>query len=115
VQHDPRRADEPCRCLPPIRLASDTRTMSFFANMGPQSGPILWQEKDQCRAIGVLGSPHDPRPIGTALQVGRTEGGIAIWSIAVEGRELPGRWIVLGREFIPKTEDERPRGRPRRR
>ena len=82
--------------------------MTYFADCGPKTGPILWQ--DSCRAIGVLGSADDRGPIGSALQVGRTEFGIALWSVAVRGRELPGRWIVLGREFLRK----RGRGRPGR-
>jgi hypothetical protein len=55
----------------------------------------------------VLGSPRDRWPIGSALQVGKTEFGIALWSIAIRGRELPGRWIALGQEFLPKRGGER--------
>src|SRR3954469_16774922 len=76
--------------------------MAYWTDSGPEGGPLPWQARDEPRAIGVLGSPHDACPIGSALQVGRTEDGIAIWSIAVGGRQLPGRWIVVGREFLPK-------------
>jgi hypothetical protein len=77
-------------------------TVAYYCDDGPEKGPILWRERDERRAIGVLGSPHDSQPIGTAVQVGKTEGGIAVWSIAIEGREVPGRWIVVGQEFLPK-------------
>jgi hypothetical protein len=74
--------------------------MSYFTNAGPASGPILrW---DYYHAIAVLG-PGDAAPIGTAHPAAYTEGGVVIWEITVRGVALPGRWIVLGREFLPKT------------
>jgi hypothetical protein len=71
-----------------------------FPNTGPESGPILW--RDGHRPIDVLEHRGDGTPIGTANPVGRTEGGIAIWEIVIRGEGVPGRWIVLGREFRPK-------------
>ena len=71
-----------------------------FTSAGPQSGPILW--RDDLHAIDVLGNPGDDTPIGTARPVGCTESGIAIWEIVIRGAVMPGRWIVLGREFLPK-------------
>jgi hypothetical protein len=34
-----------------------------------------------------------------ALEVGWGEGGVSLWKLTVHGAELPGRWIVVGREF----------------
>jgi hypothetical protein len=71
-----------------------------FTDAGPQSGPILW--RDDHHPIDVLANPGDYMPIGTARPVGCTESGIAIWEILLRSAVLPGRWIVLGREFLPK-------------
>jgi hypothetical protein len=72
----------------------------FFTNANPWSAPFLW--RDDCAAIDVLRSPDDSAPIGTARPVGCTESGIAIWEISLAYAKVPGRWIVLGREFLPK-------------
>jgi hypothetical protein len=50
----------------------------------------------------VLRSPDDFAPIGTARLAGCTTSGIAIWEISLAHAKVPGRWIVLGREFLPK-------------
>jgi hypothetical protein len=72
---------------------------NYFTYVGPRYGPILW--RDDCATIEVLRDPGDLAPIGTARPVGRTEGGIAIWQIIIGQAAVPGRWIVLGREFVP--------------
>ena len=74
--------------------------MGYYTSAGPQSGTILW--RDDRAAIDVLRDPGDLAPIGTARRVGSTASGIAIWEIVVGYSEVPGRWIVLGREFLPK-------------
>ena len=66
-----------------------------------QDGLILWRDGDT--TIDVLRHPDDPAPIRTARLAGRTASGIAIWEMIVGHTELPGRWIVLGREFIPRS------------
>jgi hypothetical protein len=72
----------------------------YLTNAGPKSGPILWREAHH--SIDVLEHPGDGTPIGTARPVGSTEGGVAIWEILIGQAAVPGRWIVLGREFLPK-------------
>jgi hypothetical protein len=56
-------------------------------------------------SIGVLphpmGSPEFNLPIGMAGEVGRTDGGLALWKLTIHGFELPGRWIIVDREFRP--------------
>ncbi len=44
-------------------------------------------------------------PIGMALGSGRTDDGLAIWRLIVRGAEVPGRWIIVDREFQPVAED----------
>ena len=75
--------------------------MSYFTDVGPPSGPILL--RDGHLTIDVFKDPHDAARVGTALPVGSTPGGVAIWEIAIRGVAVPGRWIVLGREFMPRT------------
>jgi hypothetical protein len=72
----------------------------YYCNDGPKSGPILW--RDGYGAIDVFGDPDDRTPIGTALSVGSTPNGIVIWELAARDVALPGCWIVLGREFLPR-------------
>jgi hypothetical protein len=73
----------------------------YFTNAGRESGPILLA--DHYDSIDVFGDPGDGPPIGMALPGGSTEGGIVIWEIVIRGVTVPGRWIVLGRRFLPKT------------
>jgi hypothetical protein len=99
MQHDPRRADEPCRCLPPIRQVTYARPAAYFATLGPPSGPILGRHR--LVAVGVLRAPRDPTPIGMALALGRGDDEVEVWELTVLGIELPGRFIVVDREFRP--------------
>jgi hypothetical protein len=38
-------------------------------------------------------------PIGMALRVGRDDTGCALWALTIDGEDLPGRWVVIDREF----------------
>jgi hypothetical protein len=49
-----------------------------------------------------LESPDDHTLIGMALSVGWGEGGVSLWRLTVHGVEVPGRWIVVDREFWPE-------------
>jgi hypothetical protein len=40
-------------------------------------------------------------PIDMALRVGRDDAGRALWALTVDGDDLPGRWVVVDREFQP--------------
>jgi hypothetical protein len=83
--------------------------MFYFTNAGPTTGPILW--RDGYAALSELRARDDHRPIGMALEVGWGEGGASLWKLTVHGVEVPGRWIVVGREFWPAHDDgHRPRG-----
>jgi hypothetical protein len=86
------------------RLES-TGEITYFTNLGPQSGPILWRDHEG--AIGVPASRDEPTPIGMALSAGWTEGGIAIRRLKVHDAAVPGRRIVVRREFRPAQEGGR--------
>ena len=73
--------------------------MRWFANAGPDEGPALY--RDVPASIGVLKGPGDPEPIGTALCVGRDDQGLALWRLVIQEAVVPGRWILIDREFSP--------------
>jgi hypothetical protein len=50
-------------------------------------------------AIGVLESPDRFMPISTAFGIGRTDGGLELWELVVNGADVPGRWVIVNREF----------------
>jgi len=79
--------------------------MAYFANMGPQSGPILGRHR--LVAIGVFDAPDDPMPVGMALAGGRGDDEVEVWELTVRGVELPGEWVVVDREFHPVQESGR--------
>jgi hypothetical protein len=38
-------------------------------------------------------------PIGMAFGVGRTDGGLELWQLVVDGEDVPGRFVIVNREF----------------
>jgi hypothetical protein len=87
--------------------------MSYYSDTGPKSGPILW--RDHYGAIGVLEARDADIPIGLALGCGFGWDGVALWKLTVHGVEVPGRWLVHSREFIPEELGQgaaAPAGRP---
>ena len=77
--------------------------MEYFTNAsGP--GPVRYGQLPG--SIGVLEAPDKPMPIGMASAIGRTEGGLAVWSLNVDGADVPGRWVIIDGRFVP-VEHER--------
>jgi hypothetical protein len=74
--------------------------MGYFADAGPRSGPILWS--DGFHVLGVLEARDADIPVGRALGCGFGWDGVALWRLHVRGVEVPGRWVVVGREYIPE-------------
>ena len=73
--------------------------MRYYANCGPFCGPLvhgIWPD-----AISVLEALDKSMPIGMALCVGRDAAGYALWELVVHDRDVPGRWVVIDREFRP--------------
>jgi hypothetical protein len=52
-------------------------------------------------SIGVLDSPDHPMPIGIASCIGWDRAGLAVWRLTVHDAEVPGRWLIVDREFRP--------------
>jgi hypothetical protein len=80
--------------------AGGSPIMSYFADVGPRSGPILW--RDGFHVLGVLEARDADIPVGRALGCGFGWDGVALWRLHVRGVEVPGRWVVVAREFIPE-------------
>jgi hypothetical protein len=73
--------------------------MSYFANIGPRSGPILGRYR--LVAIVVLEAPDDLTPVGLAVAIGRTDDEVEVWEPTIRGVELPGLWVAVDRELRP--------------
>jgi hypothetical protein len=70
----------------------------YFAHISA-AGPVRYGQFPF--AIGVLESPDKPMPIGMASEIGRTEGGLAVWGLHVHDADVPGRWVIIDRRFVP--------------
>jgi hypothetical protein len=66
---------------------------------GPDRGPLL--SGTVPGAIGVLEGRDRHRPIGMALGIGRDAAGRAVWRLVVHDQIVPGRWVVVDRQFHP--------------
>jgi hypothetical protein len=75
------------------------KTLWYCSTAGPALGLVMFGETS--KVINVLESPGDRAPVGTAICIGLDGGKVAIWRLTVRGAELPGRWIILDREFRP--------------
>ena len=73
--------------------------MRYFANAGPDRGPIVYGTTPD--AIGVIEDLEKPIPVGMALCVGVDAWCRALWTLSIDGEDLPGRWVVVDREFQP--------------
>jgi hypothetical protein len=71
----------------------------YFTNAGPDRGPLL--SGTMPGAIGVFEALDKPMPIGMALSIGRDTAGRSVWTLSVHEEDVPGRWIVVDREFHP--------------
>jgi hypothetical protein len=73
--------------------------MRYFTNAGPDRGPMLHGVSHD--AIGVTEAPDRAVPIGVALCIGHDPAGRSVWTLSVHGEDVPGRWVVIDREFRP--------------
>jgi hypothetical protein len=71
----------------------------YFINGGPDRGPLLHGAVPG--AIGVLEDLDKSMPVGMALHAGRDAADRALWTLSIDGDDLPGRWVVVDREFQP--------------
>ena len=70
----------------------------YFAHIS-QKGPIRYG--DVPGSIGVLEAADKPMPIGEAHCLTCDENGLAVWTLRIGKQEIPGRWIIVDREFRP--------------
>ena len=73
--------------------------MRYFTNAGPERGPLRYGAVPG--AIGVLAALDKSMPVGMALRVGADAWCRALWTLSIDGEDLPGRWVVVDREFQP--------------
>jgi hypothetical protein len=73
--------------------------MWYYSSAGPALGLLMFAAVRT--PIGILEAPKDAVPVGTAICVGSDAAGMAVWHLTIRGAELPGRWIVVDREFRP--------------
>src|SRR5262249_5056469 len=71
----------------------------YYANAGPARGPLRYG--DVPGAVGAREPRDKPMPTGMALRVGRDDAGRALWELVVDDVLVPGRWVVIDREFRP--------------
>jgi hypothetical protein len=81
----------------------------YFSTWGRPDGPILAREEPP--VLGVITAPDEAMPAGMAFPDGQVEHrtGPALTRPLVLGKvELTGRWICVGREFVPLGEAAEP-------
>jgi hypothetical protein len=78
-------------------------TARYYANVGPVKGPLRY--RDVPGSIGVLEAPDKPMPIGQAMCKTWDEQGRAVWELTIGGHQLPGRWVIVDRQFHPVKSD----------
>ena len=62
-------------------------------------------------SIGVLEALDKFMPIGEASCRTHDENGLAVWTLKIGKEEIPGRWIIVDREFrLAAPRGELPRG-----
>ena len=70
----------------------------YFAHIS-QKGPI--RSGDVPGSIGVLDASDQFMPIGEAHCLTWDEKGLAVWTLRIGKQEIPGRWVIVDREFRP--------------
>ena len=91
-----------CLTADPTHGCSSTtgkRPSCFYTNVGPVQGPAF--DRGVPPTIEVLRARFDPQPIGMALCVGSGIKGIALWRLIVRDVAVPGRWVLIDRQFRP--------------
>src|SRR5262249_15364951 len=92
-------SDPGCLCRLPARRPMGPYAMSYFATTGPTPGRIRGRRR--LVAGGALGAPDDRARVGVALADGRADYEVEVWALTIHGVELPGKWVVVDREFRP--------------
>ena len=70
----------------------------YFAHIS-HKGKIRYGEVPG--SIGVLESLDKFMPIGEGSCRTQDENGLAVWTLRIGKEEIPGRWVIVDREFTP--------------
>ncbi len=70
----------------------------YFAHIS-QKGKIRYDAVPG--SIGVLEALDKFMPIGEASCRTHDENGLAVWTHRIGKEEIPGRWVIVDREFKP--------------
>ena len=70
----------------------------YFAHIS-HKGKIRYG--DVTGSIGVLEALDKFTPIGEASCRTYNEDGLGVWTLRIGGQEIPGRWVIVDREFMP--------------
>jgi hypothetical protein len=70
----------------------------YFAHISA-AGPVRYGQVPG--SIGVLDAPDKPMASGMANCTGWDASGLAEWRLTVDGDDVPGRWVLVDREFRP--------------
>jgi hypothetical protein len=73
-------------------------TTRYFAHI-TAAGPVRYRQFPN--SIGILEAQDQAMPIEIANCAGRDAAGLAVWKLTVRKVELPGRWVIVDREFRP--------------
>jgi hypothetical protein len=70
----------------------------YYANLSV-NGPVKYRRV--IGSIGVLAEPDNHMLIGMVKCTTMDENGLAVFVLKVRGKELPGRWVIIDRQFKP--------------
>ncbi len=69
----------------------------YFAHIS-QKGRVRYG--DVPGSIGVLEALDKFMPIGEASCRTHDENSLAVWTLRIGKQEIPGRWVIVDREFV---------------
>jgi hypothetical protein len=104
---DCRRPAESAAMSPKVDIQpAPLRSSKYFSAAGPINGPIFRLDA-WTTVLEVVDAPTSGRIIGIAYASGCVQYGdarVMTYRLAVNKTELPGRWVCIGRRFIPLSE-----------
>jgi hypothetical protein len=69
-----------------------------------QRGPVKYGQVPS--SIGVLENPKQCKPSGEATCRTWDDEGLAVWTLRIHGQEVPGRWVIVDRQFRRVEEEQ---------
>jgi hypothetical protein len=70
----------------------------YFALIS-QAGPVKYGQLPS--SISVLEDRMQCMPSGEATRRDWDQNGLAVWTLRIGKEEIPGRWVIVDREFVP--------------